>query len=71
MVYALVLSASRSGFLAFVFLCLMAIWRSKNRVLWLTIAVVGAAFAVSSMTYLQRERYVSIVSSECTRRQDC
>ena len=62
MVYALVLSASRSGFLAFVFLCLFTIWRSKNRALWLGVAVVVGAFAVSSMTYLQRERYVSIVS---------
>lgn len=62
MTYALVLSASRSGFLAFVFLCLLTIWRSKNRALWIGVAVVVAAFAVSSMTYLQRERYVSIVS---------
>ena len=35
MAYVLVLSASRSGFLAFVFLCLFVIWRSKNRALWL------------------------------------
>ena len=63
MTYALVLSASRSGFLAFVFLCLLTIWRSKNRALWLGVAVIAGAFAVSSMTYLQRERYVSIVSN--------
>lgn len=64
MVYALVLSASRSGFLAFIFLCLLAIWRSKNRALWLTAGVIGALLAVSSMTYLQRERYISIFSSD-------
>lgn len=64
MLYALVLSASRSGFLALVFLCLLAFWGSKRRVLWLIVAVVGAAFVVSSMTSLHRERYVSIFSSD-------
>jgi O-antigen ligase len=63
MVYALVLSASRSGFLAFVFLCLFAIWRSKNRVAWLTVAAVSVLLVVPSLSYLQRERYVSIFSS--------
>src|ERR1700686_3699195 len=62
MCYALVLSASRSGFLALVFLCLFVIWRSKHRAAWLTVAVLGATLAVAQMTDLQRERYVSIVS---------
>jgi hypothetical protein len=62
MCYALVLSASRSGFLALVFLCLFAIWRSKHRVAWLAVAVAGAVLAVSLMTPLQRERYLSIFS---------
>ena len=64
MAYALVLSASRSGFLAFMFLCCLAIWRSKRRALLMVVAVVVGVFAVSSMTYLQRERYVSIVSRD-------
>jgi putative inorganic carbon (hco3(-)) transporter len=62
MCYALVLSASRSGFLAFVFLCLFVIWRSKYRVAWVAVAVLGATVAVALMTGLQRERYVSIFS---------
>ena len=62
MCYALVLSASRSGFLALVFLCLFVIWRSKNRAAWLTVAVVGALLATALMTGLQRDRYVSIFS---------
>jgi putative inorganic carbon (HCO3(-)) transporter len=62
MFYALVLSASRSGFLAFVFLCLFAIWRSKHRFALLVVAGIGAALAMSLMTNLQRERYVSIFS---------
>src|SRR5882762_1128281 len=62
MCYALVLSASRSGFLALVFLCLFAIWRSKHRAAWLTVAVLGATLALALMTDLQRERYVSIFS---------
>lgn len=64
MYYALVLSASRSGFLAFVFLCLFVIWRSKQRAALLTVAIIGATLAVSLMTDLQRERYLSIVSHD-------
>jgi putative inorganic carbon (HCO3(-)) transporter len=62
MCYALVLSASRSGFLAFVFLCLFVIWRSKYRAPLLAAAVVGGVVAFTLMTGLQRERYVSIFS---------
>jgi putative inorganic carbon (HCO3(-)) transporter len=64
MCYALVLSASRSGFLAFVFLCLFVIWRSKYRAPLLVVAVVGAIVAFTLMTDLQRERYLSIVSHD-------
>ena len=62
MCYTLVLSASRSGFLAFVFLCLFVIWRSKYRAPLLAAAVVGAIIAFTLMTDLQRGRYLSIVS---------
>jgi putative inorganic carbon (HCO3(-)) transporter len=64
MCYALVLSASRSSFLALVFLGLFVIWRSKHRLGWLTVAVLGATLALSLMTDLQRERYVSIYSHQ-------
>lgn len=62
MCYALVLSASRSGFLGLVFLCLFAIWRSKHRAGWLMAGAAGAIVAVALMTPLQRERYISIFS---------
>jgi len=62
MCYALVLSASRSGFLALIFLCLFVAWRSKNRIAWLTMGILGATLALALMTNLQRERYVSIFS---------
>lgn len=62
MCYALVLSASRSGFLGLVFLCALAIWRSKNRAGWLMVGVAGAIVAVALMTPLQRDRYISIFS---------
>lgn len=62
MCYALVLSASRSGFLGLVFLCLFAIWRSKHRAGWLMAGAAGAIVAVFLMTPLQRERYISIFS---------
>jgi len=64
MCYALVLSASRSGFIAFVFLCLFVIWRSKYRVRLFAVAAAGGIVAFLLMTGLQRERYASIVSRE-------
>jgi putative inorganic carbon (hco3(-)) transporter len=63
MCYALVLSASRSSFLAFLFLVLFVVWRSKQRVAWLTVATVIAFISLSLMSTLQRERYVSIFSN--------
>jgi putative inorganic carbon (hco3(-)) transporter len=64
MCYALVLSASRSSFLAFLFLCLLVIWRSRHRVTLLTVAVFGGIIALSLMTGLQKGRYLSIVSND-------
>ena len=64
MSYALVLSASRSGFLAFVFLALFVIWRSKQRAAWLAVAAVAAVIGFGLMTELQRARYVSIYSHD-------
>lgn len=63
MCYALVLSASRSGFLGFVFLCLFVIWRSKHRAALLAVAVLGTIVTLSLMTGLQKDRYRSIVSN--------
>jgi len=63
MCYALVLSASRSGFLGAVFLGILLIWRSKNRVAYLAGGAIVAIVTLSLMTDLQRERYVSIFSS--------
>ena len=63
MCYALVLSASRSGFLGLVFLVLLVIWRSKRRVTYLVVGAVVALISLGLMTDLQRERYVSIFSS--------
>jgi hypothetical protein len=60
MCYALVLSASRSGFLGLVFLALFVIWRSKHRAAYLFAGIVIGAIAVAAMTGLQRERYLSI-----------
>ncbi len=64
MCYALVLSASRSGFLAFVFLCLFVSWRSKHRTVLLSTTVVGGIIVSLLLSGLQRERYISIVSHD-------
>jgi hypothetical protein len=64
MCYALVLSASRSGFLAFVFLVLFVSWRSKHRAALLTATVAGGIVVGLLLSGLQRERYISIVSRD-------
>ena len=45
MCYALVLSASRSGFLGLVFLAVLSIWRSKHRAAYLTAGIIVAVVA--------------------------
>jgi len=62
MSYALVLSASRSGFLGLVFLGVLSIWRSKHRAAYLTAGIIVAVVGLGLMSSLQRERYVSIFS---------
>ena len=63
MCYALVLSASRSGFLGLVFMALFVAWRSKRRGTYLVLGAVVALISLGLMSDLQRERYVSIFSS--------
>lgn len=61
LLYALMLSASRSGMLAVALFALLVILRSKHRALALcalTIIIVGL---IASMSDIQRQRYLSIV----------
>jgi hypothetical protein len=62
MCYALVLSASRSGFLGLMFLLVLLVWRSKHRAAYLLAGAVVVVVGIGLMTDLQRERYVSIFS---------
>lgn len=62
MCYALVLSASRSGFLGLLFLGVLLVWRSKHRAAYLTAGALVLIVSTALMTNLQRERYVSIFS---------
>jgi putative inorganic carbon (hco3(-)) transporter len=62
MCYALVLSASRSGFLGLIFLGVLLVWGSKHRGAYLTLGAVLLVASIALMTDLQRERYVSIFS---------
>jgi hypothetical protein len=62
MCYALVLSASRSGFLGLIFLGVLLVWKSKNRAGYLAMGAIALVASLFLMTDLQRERYVSIFS---------
>jgi len=64
MAYALILSSSRSSFLALIFLGLVVIIRSKHRAAMLVGGAMAALLAVAVMSPLQRERYLSIVSHD-------
>jgi putative inorganic carbon (hco3(-)) transporter len=64
LIYALVLSASRSSFLALIVLVLVVIYRSKRRLPLIVLAVVGSVIALGSMDDVQRDRYLSIVSQD-------
>jgi hypothetical protein len=62
MCYALVLSASRSGFLGLMFLLVLLVWRSKHRAAYLVAGAVVVIVGIALMSDLQRGRYLSIVS---------
>lgn len=64
MCYALVLSASRSGFLGLVVLILIVIWRSKHRGPLFVVAGIAAMVSFGLMNDLQRDRYLSIFSHD-------
>ena len=62
MCYTLVLTASRSSFLALIFLGVLVAWRSKHRAAYLTAGFAVGLIGLALMTGLQRERYNSIFS---------
>ncbi len=64
MSYALILSSSRSSFLALIFLALVVIIRSRHRAALLVAGVAASVLAISVMSPLQKERYLSIVSHD-------
>lgn len=64
LMYTLMLTGSRSSFLALVVLALIVIFRSKHRAVLLGVAVVVGIVAVALMNPMQRDRYMSIYSSD-------
>jgi putative inorganic carbon (HCO3(-)) transporter len=61
LLYAMVLTGSRSGVSVLVLFALMAVWNSKRRVLVLSVLAVAVAALLASMSPLERQRYLSIV----------
>lgn len=61
LVYAMVLTASRSGMLVLAIFGLMIIWNSKHRTLSLIIVGIIIAIMFANMDDLERQRYLSIV----------
>lgn len=64
MLYVLVLTSSRTGFVVVIFLAGLLIYRSKRRALLITSMAVIALTGFALMDDLQRQRYFSLVSSD-------
>ena len=62
-IYTLMLTASRSGMLGLGITILMMWWKTKHKVLFTTVMVVGALVAASSLSADLADRYESIFSS--------
>jgi len=62
--YALVLTASRSAFLVLMGAILMVFWSSKYKSLFIVLSVMGAFVAFANLSEFQRDRYLSIFSSD-------
>ncbi len=63
-VYALVLTASRSGMVGFAVILFGIFMKSQRKLLMVMIVVIGAVVGVANMNDLQRERYLSIARDD-------
>lgn len=59
--YAMMLTGSRSGVCALVLFALIVVWNSKRRVLALAVLTLASVALLASMSDLERQRYLSIV----------
>lgn len=64
LIYALVLTSSRSGMLALGVVVVAIFMKSKNKVLFLAIVIAGISVTMGGLNDLQRDRYLSIFSSD-------
>jgi O-antigen ligase len=64
MLYALILSMSRGGFIALVVGGFIIFWQSRQKVALIVAAIAAVILAWSVMTDVQRDRYLSLVSSD-------
>lgn len=67
MLYALILTMSRGAFLALLVVGWFILKESKGKILLIAIACVGVIAALSVMNDSQRERYLSLVSSDTSQ----
>lgn len=59
-IYALILTASRSGFLALSIIILVILLKSRMKILLLTIIGISSVVVISNLSQIQKERYLSI-----------
>lgn len=62
--YALLLSASRSGFLSTLLVTLALLMKAKRKIVFLGVVAIIGAVGFANMTDLQRDRYFSLVSDD-------
>jgi len=64
LIYALILTASRTGLLALFIIGLGIFIKSKNKILLTSIVVIGAILIIPNLSPLQRDRYLSITRDD-------
>ena len=64
LIYALILTSSRSGMLALGVVIVAVFLKSKNKVLFVAVVIGGISVAMGGLNDLQRDRYLSIFSSD-------
>jgi putative inorganic carbon (hco3(-)) transporter len=64
MLYALILSMSRGGFIALLVGGFLIFWQSRQKAALVVVAIAAVMFAWNVMTDVQRERYLSLVSPD-------
>ncbi len=64
LLYAMILTASRTGIITLAVVFLVILWKSKKKALYLAVALIAIAVIYPNLSQLQKERYLSITRDD-------